>query len=92
MLRLITLPCYGIKMRVGAGFGFISSELHETIQKDLDKPDYDGPESQQHKETFNSMMDGIESMVLAHAVAEIDVEDPRYLQGIEDAVHACSNQ
>ena len=40
---------------------------------------------------FNCAMDGIESMILAHAVAGIDVDSPAYIEGIETAVDACAN-
>jgi len=35
--------------------------------------------------------DGIESMILAHAIAGVDIESPAYLEGIETAVEAVSN-
>lgn len=36
--------------------------------------------------------DAILSMVLAHAIAGIDVRKPEYIQGIKDAVQAIDNQ
>jgi len=38
-----------------------------------------------------SMMDAIESMILAHHCAGIDVSDPAYVAGIVTAVEACWN-
>ena len=35
--------------------------------------------------------DGIESMILAHAIAGVDVESPAYISGIETAVEAVEN-
>jgi len=35
------------------------------------------------------MIDGITSMILAHAIAGIDIETPAYVEGIEAAVGAC---
>lgn len=35
---------------------------------------------------YDSVIDGIESMILAHAIAGIDVNSPSYLEGIETAV------
>ena len=40
---------------------------------------------------FNSMMNALESLILAHAVAGIDVETPKYHEGFEDVVMACIN-
>lgn len=37
------------------------------------------------------MIDGIESMILAHAIAGIDIESPAYIEGIETAVEAVAN-
>ena len=39
---------------------------------------------------YNGAVDGIMSMVLAHAVSGIDVESPAYLEGIETALQASS--
>jgi len=36
-------------------------------------------------------IDGIESMMLAHAIAGVDIESPAYLEGIETAVEAVAN-
>lgn len=36
-------------------------------------------------------LDGIESLVLAHAVAGVDVTAPAYVGGVETAVHAALN-
>ena len=40
---------------------------------------------------YNGAVDGITSMILAHACAGIDVESPAYLEGIETAVQAIGN-
>jgi len=43
------------------------------------------------EDDYNTAMDAIESMILAHAVAGVDVKSPAYLEGIETAVEACAN-
>lgn len=35
--------------------------------------------------------DGIFSMILAHAIAGVDIESPAYIEGIETAVEAVGN-
>jgi hypothetical protein len=41
---------------------------------------------------YNAAVDGLESLILAHACAGVDVEAPGYLEGIETAVQAiCDN-
>ncbi len=42
-------------------------------------------------EQYNAAIDAIESMVLAHACAGIDVADPRYLKGLRTALQACAD-
>lgn len=59
-----------------------------------DKPDI--PESTESEEDvdnrkkYNAAMDGIESLILAHAVAGLDIESLAYIEGIETAVQACA--
>ncbi len=43
------------------------------------------------RNTFNSCIDAIEAVILAHACAGIDVKSPAYLEGIETAQYAISN-
>ena len=40
---------------------------------------------------FNLMMDAIESLVLGHACAGIDVGSEAYIEGLETALNACAN-
>jgi len=37
---------------------------------------------------YDACFDGLEAMVLAQAVAGVDITDPKYLEGIETAVQA----
>ena len=40
---------------------------------------------------YNLAIDGIEALVLAHAIAGVDVESPAYLEGIETALDGAVN-
>lgn len=40
---------------------------------------------------WNQFIDGIEALVLAHAVAGVDVTSPAYEQGLEAALEAAGN-
>lgn len=40
---------------------------------------------------YNGMMDALESMILAHAVAGIDVCSSAYVEGIETAAESCAH-
>ena len=40
----------------------------------------------------NAAIDAVESIVLAHACAGLDVTDPRYVEGIRTCVAACADR
>lgn len=60
----------------GRRSGNVTSSLHTSEDED---------------EEFNAAMDAVESMVLAHACAGIDVTDPRYVEGVRTCIDACAN-
>jgi hypothetical protein len=71
-MKTITLPVYGIVVTLGDGGGSITSELHEDVEPN----------------EYNAAIDGVESLILAHACAGVNVESSGYLEGIETAVNA----
>ena len=82
--RTIRLPCYGITITLvrenvanGPSGGAIASDLHAT-----------GTAANRQ---YNAVIDGLESLVLAHACAGVDVESPAYVEGVETAVEAIAN-
>lgn len=85
MMKVFKLPCFGIKGTVDGEVGYIQDELRETFEHG------DSQETMEEKENFNNMVDAITSLILAHAVAGIDVESPAYVQGVETAVDNISN-
>ena len=72
----ITLPCFGIVIEVIDNAGTITSDL---------KGDGDNLE-------LTAAMDAIESIILAHACAGVDVASPIYVEGIETAVETIWNK
>ena len=72
----ITLPCFGIVIEIIDNAGKITSDL---------KDDSDNPE-------LTAAMDAIESLILAHACAGVDVASPAYVEGTETAVETCWNK
>lgn len=44
-----------------------------------------------NRKLYNAAIDGIESMVLGHAVAGVDIENDDYLEGLDAALQACGN-
>jgi hypothetical protein len=91
----IKLPCYGIIVNLtGDGGGAISSDLNES------KPERPSQEDEvleaweeecKQIDEYNAAVDGIESLILAHACAGIDIETPEYIEGIETAAQAIGN-
>ena len=85
----IELPCYGIVVEVGdsrpenpnafEGGSLVSSDLGPNLL--LDEEDVEG----------QAAADALESLILAHACAGIDIASPAYVEGIETAVEAIAN-
>ena len=84
-IREIHLPCFGITVRLDRkntaktpGAGTIASNLN-------------GPSSTAAERRFNAAIDGLESLILAHACAGVNIESPAYIEGVETAVEAIVN-
>jgi hypothetical protein len=86
-MKIINLPCYGIQVVTdGEGSGTISSDMKCS-------PDPEGGrEEEEQADRFNDMMDALESMILGHACAGVDIESPAYLEGIETSVNVCAKE
>lgn len=41
---------------------------------------------------FDNAIDGLESLILAHACTGVDITDPKYVEGIETALEAIANE
>ena len=81
MVRQIALAFFGIVVHLEEGGGMITSELHEEPTDEFDT----------EYVIYNGMMDAIESTILAHASAGVDITQPAYQAGIVTAVQACAN-
>jgi hypothetical protein len=84
--HLIRLPCFGIIIRLDRkntaetpGGGTISSDLRIRGENTLANRQY------------NTAIDGLEALILAHACAGLEVQAPAYVEGIETAVEAIAN-
>ena len=62
-----------------------------TVQSTLLITERDADFEAEYRQDYNSAIDGLESLVLAHACAGIDVQDARYVAGIGTALDAISN-
>lgn len=78
-MKTLKTNCFGIVVTLdGKNGGTIQSDMHDTEETNKDA------------QLYNAAMDGLEAMVLAHAVAGVDITDPKYLEGIETAVQTCA--
>jgi len=95
METTITLRCYGIVVTLSANVtgtgGNITSDLHEDCDTECL---YGGTSGRLGCSIcdYNKAIDGIESLILAHAVAGVDIASAAYIEGIETAVQTAGNQ
>jgi hypothetical protein len=79
-MKDIRLPIGGHEVIIhltGDGGGSIQSDLKD--YEDEDAGDY------------NSAIDGIESLILAHACAGVDIVSKAYVEGLQSALDAIAN-
>lgn len=60
-----------IEFDLKTGAGRIESNLKTGLPEDHD---------------YDSAIDGMESLILSHACAGVDVSDPKYVKGIEETI------
>lgn len=101
MKKEITLNCYGIVITLNGGKdgkydgGTIVSDLHDEDILEKTLTYVDGEECiLSYIDNLTAMLgiDAIESLILAHAVAGVDVTTPAYIEGIETAIDKIINQ
>lgn len=85
-MSVTALPVYGIEIVFKTkkrGSGVISSDLHSQLVD---------PDDEQHiQDQYSAAADALESMILGHALAGVDVAAPAYVEGIKTAVQAIAN-
>jgi hypothetical protein len=86
--RTIVLPCFDmVVLLTEAKTGVVDHSLAGRITSNLHHGDPGGEDDSVSK----AIIDGIESLILAHACAGVDIRAPAYIAGIETAVEAASN-
>lgn len=91
-MKTINLPCFGIAVKIGGEYDHTGKSSGGSITSNLHEPPTDEDEEEFNAaERYNAAMDALESIILAHAVAGVDIESPAYLEGIKTAVEACAN-
>jgi hypothetical protein len=82
-MKTYTFPEYGITVTVDGQAGTIESKLKEQMFGDGDPRPCDFE--------INGAIDAIESMILGHACAGIDVASPAYAEGLRSSLEAITN-
>ena len=77
--KTIELPIHNIVVTLDGEGGYIRSCLGQFGNTPED-------------DVYNAAIDALESLILAHACAGIDISSPAYLEGIETAVDAIPNE
>ncbi len=93
-MKTIELPCYEfvIELSDDGNSGSVKSRLSSKMD---DEPFTQSPMdfvSDESLDEYHFYVNAIESLVLAHACAGIDIESPAYIEGIETAVEAAGNK
>jgi hypothetical protein len=79
MERIVRLPRHGVEIVIQTGEG--AGQLHSNLGRAFAPMD----------ETDRIIVDTMESIVLAHACAGVDVESSAYAEGLETALDAIAN-
>ena len=80
------LPCFGIVVEIEV------DEQYNPTSGTITSTDLITKHNDVEDESYNVAVNTIESMILAHAMAEVDITKPSYIQGIETAVEKVSNK
>ena len=81
--KVIELPIGGIVVTIDY------DELNRPISGNIIHTDLKANEEED--ELFNAAMDGILSLILAHAMGEIDITSNGYIEGLDTAIDSCAN-
>ncbi|NJL71079.1 MAG: hypothetical protein HC888_05400 [Candidatus Competibacteraceae bacterium] len=83
-MKTINLPAYGIEITLGDPDPESPSRyLGGSIKSDL--------KDDNRQSRYNAAIDALESLILAHACAGVDVESDAYLEGINTTCDAIFN-
>jgi hypothetical protein len=85
-MKTYTIPKYGITVEVvdenGASGGGIKSGLSETLM---------GSEPYEGDFEIDGAINALESLILGHACAGIDISSKAYVEGLDTAIEAIAN-
>ncbi|MCX5884313.1 MAG: hypothetical protein NT096_00110 [Proteobacteria bacterium] len=85
-MKTYLIPKYGITIKVENGSGIIKSKLKEHLIEEVI-----GTEDPVIHGCVSGAVDALESLIMAHAVAGIDVASPAYIEGLDTCMEALGN-
>jgi hypothetical protein len=88
-MKTFLIPQYGIEVIVDKGAGSIHSKLKEHLIGD--DPDYLKTQPEDTEEAIDACVNTLESLIMAHACAGIDVASSAYVTGLESCMEALGN-
>jgi len=84
-MKVIKLPIGGIVVTIDY------DDDNRPISGNITHTDLKDEYNEEEEELYNASMDGVLSLILAHAMAEIDITSKGYIEGLETAINACAN-
>ena len=79
--QIITLPIYNIFIVLPNEGGGTITSVGLKVENVEDHEDME----------YNSAIDAVESLILAHAIAGVEVDSPEYIEGLETTLDAICN-
>jgi hypothetical protein len=85
-MKEYTIPEFGIVVQVRHGSApGLAGRIRSRLKEHLVSPD------SRDEDELTIAVDTIESLLLAHAVAGIDISSPAYVQGLRECLEAVAN-
>ena len=91
-LTHIHVPCHGLTLHLNGSVSVIRSTMRRPLPKtDAFEEVLDYIAECRRIDRFNTQVDALEALILAHAHAGLDVTQPGYVAGIEAAYAAIAS-
>jgi hypothetical protein len=87
--RTIVLPCFDIVVRLAS---IEPGQSGPSLAGEITSSLHDGDSGSEDDREYEAAIDGIESLILAHACAGVDITVPTYIAGVQTAVESAGNR
>jgi hypothetical protein len=82
---IISIPELGIELQIKGKSGTILKGVKEINLEGMN------PEETEESKELCGALDAVDSLILAHACAGINVKDPKYIEGVQVTLEAIAN-